>query len=331
MALLDDTTGIVHYTVWGGENVILDDVISRVDLTTGAETVIQSFACDVEFHAHGASDEHHGGNPTVAPDGSIFVGIGEYGAQNVAQREGWNGGRIWRIDPAGNAMEWARGLRNPYDLAWDPEFNAIVVSDNGPDDGDEMHVVPEGANCGWPRTFGNEPAVDGMIAPVYVFPETVAPTGLLRLDGANPMLRRGYLLSAFVSSSLYYFPSLAVRPVADPIPIVNDFDEVIIDVTQASNGDVYFAAASFFPRSSGVYRLHVPARGDCNGDSLVDWRDLLALLHELQDGEGHVVIDAQDGAFAGSWGCDANSDGLIDLKDLDELRRLLPSKRRAVR
>lgn len=329
MALLDDVTAIVHYTVWGGENLIVDDVVSRVDLTTGAETVIQSFACDVEVHARGASDEHHGGNPTIAPDGSIFVGIGEYGAQNVAQREGWNGGRIWRIDPSGNATEWARGLRNPYDLAWEPEFNAIVIGDNGPMDGDEIHIVAEGGNCGWPRTFGNEPAVEGMTAPVYVFPETVAPTGLARLDGANTMLRRGYLLSSFVASSLFYFPSLAVKPVADPIPIVNAFEEVIIDVTQAANGDLYFVGASF-PHSSGVYRLHVPARGDCDGDSNVDWRDLLALERELEDGDVHRVIEAQDGAFAGSWGCDANTDGLIDANDLDELRRLLTTKRRAV-
>ncbi|HKR66080.1 MAG TPA: PQQ-dependent sugar dehydrogenase [Thermoanaerobaculia bacterium] len=329
MALLNDQTAIVHYTNWGGEDLILDDVVSRVDLATGAETVIKEFACDVEVHAHGASSEHHGGNPTVAPDGSIFLGIGEYGAYNVAQRPGWNGGRIWRIDSTGNATQWAQGLRNPYDLAWDPELNAIVSGDNGPDAGDEIHVIPEGGNCGWPQTFGNEPPVAGDVAPNYVFPDTVAPTGLLRLDGKNAMLRRGYLVGAFVTSSLYYFPSLTVKPVAAPVPVVNDFDQAIIDVTEGPAGDVYFATASF-SQTSTIHRLIVPARGDCNGDALVDSRDLLALLRELDDGATHRVIEAQDGAFAGSWGCDANADGTIDGHDLDELRRLLGTKRRAV-
>jgi glucose/arabinose dehydrogenase len=329
MALLDDATAVVHYTVWGAEDLVLDDVIAKVDLRTGAKTVLKVFACDVEFHEHGASPEHHGGNPAVAPDGSIFVGIGEYGAQSVAQRPGWNGGRIWRIDGEGNATQWAMGLRNPFDLAWDPDLGRVVADDNGPDAADELNVIAADANCGWPETFGNEPALAGMSAPVYVFPATVAPTGLLRLDGANAMLRRGYLVSSFVTRALYYFPTLTASPVADPLPIVSGFGEVIIDVTQAANGEIVFASASF-GGSSTVQRLVVPARGDCNGDAAVDWRDILALLREVDDGGTHRSVEAQGGAYAGSWGCDANADGLIDRHDLDELRRLLGGKKRAV-
>ncbi len=329
MALVDDATAVVHYTVWGGEDLILDDVIARVDLASGAETVLHSFACDVEVHAHGASSEHHGGNPIVAPDGSVFIGLGEYGAQSVAQRPGWNGGRIWRIDASGNATQWAMGLRNPYDLVWDPERQSIVASDNGEKAGDEINVIAAGSNCGWPLTYGNNPAVDGMLAPVYVFPETVAPTGLVRLDGANDMLRRGFLSGAFVTSSLYFFPSLTANPVADPIAIVDGFSEAVIDVTQAQNGEIYFAGASFVP-TTGVYRLHVPARGDCNGDGSLNALDMLALLRELDDGVPHRMIEAQDGAYAGSWGCDANADGLISPPDREALRKLLGGKQRAV-
>jgi glucose/arabinose dehydrogenase len=329
MALVDDGTAVVHYTVWGGDDLVVDDVISRVDLGSGAETVLVSFACDVEVHAHGASSEHHGGNPIVGPDGSVFVGIGEYGAQSVAQRSGWNGGRIWRIDASGSATQWAMGLRNPYDLAWDAERESVIASDNGENAGDELNVIPAGSNCGWPLTYGDRPGVEGMLPPVYVFPETVAPTGLARLDGANDMLRRGFLSGAFVTSSLYYFPSLTVTPVADPIAIVQGFDEAIIDVTQAASGEIYFASASFVPTTT-VYRLEVPARGDCNGDHVLDAQDMLALLREIDDGGSHRMIEAQDGAFAGSWGCDANADGLITSSDREALRQILGGKRRAV-
>jgi len=329
MALLDDGTAVVHYTVWGGEDLVLDDVISTVDLASGTESVLHEFACDVEVHAHGASGEHHGGNPTVAPDGAIFVGIGEYGAHSLAQRPGWNGGRIWRIDSStGEARQWAMGLRNPFDVAWDPESGRVVASDNGQEAGDEVNVIAEGSNCGWPLTYGNGPAVEGMLAPVYVFPETVAPTGLVRLDGANDMLRRGFLSGAFVTRSLYFFPSLAA-PVGDPIAIVDGFDEAIIDVTQGVSGEVYFATASFAP-STSVYRLRVPMRGDCNGDGVLDAQDMLALLLELDDGDGDLMIEAQAGAYAGSWGCDANADGLITPADREELRKLLGGRRRAV-
>jgi hypothetical protein len=65
MALLDDATAVVHYTTWSGEKV-LDDVISTVDLGSGAEHVLKAFAGDIELRERGVSDEHHGGNPTVA-------------------------------------------------------------------------------------------------------------------------------------------------------------------------------------------------------------------------------------------------------------------------
>ncbi|HUP62433.1 MAG TPA: PQQ-dependent sugar dehydrogenase [Thermoanaerobaculia bacterium] len=329
MALADDDTAVVHYTTWLDE-VVLDDVVSLVDLSTGAETVLQRFVCNVEVRELGVSSEHHGGNPTVADDGSIFVGIGEYNVGFRAQESDWNAGKIFRIDRDGHAEQYARGLRNPYDLAWDPELQRLVVSDNGPTGGDELHIIEKGDNCGWPMTFGDQPAVAGTVAPDYVFASTVAPTGMQRLTrDANNVLRHGYLLTTFVTSALYYFPDLAARPIPDPLPVIDDFDSYLIDVAQARDGTIYLASARF-PADSRIHRLIVPMRGDCNGDGLLDSRDVLALLHELGDGDGQPVFFAQDGAHRGSWGCDTNGDEVIDAKDLDALSRLI-GRRRAVR
>ena len=333
MALFDDATAAVHYTtwitVWEGERVF-EDVVSTVDLTTGAETVLRRFPGDVEVPERGVSDEHHGGNPTVAPDGSIFVGIGDYGAYSPAQDPRWNGGKIWRIDREGNAEQYARGLRNPYDLAWDPELERIVVSDNGPKAGDEIHIVARGNNLGWPASFGYDPPLTGHVAPVYVWPTTVAPTGLARLaPERNAMLPRGYLSAAFVTRALYYFPDL-VSPVPDPVAVLEGFDEFVIDVTQAPSGAIYFATASM-KGTTGIHRLDVPPRGDCNGDGLADMRDIVPVMNEISDGGPHARITAQDGAHAGSWGCDANADGTIDEADYAATLRLVFTRRRASR
>ena len=329
MALLDDDTAAVHYTAWNegtGEMArVLDDVVSKVDLRTGAETVLHAFACDIQHPERGASSEHHGGNLTVAPDGSIFVGIGEYGDYIIAQLPEWNAGKIWRIDPQGNATQWARGMRNPYDLAWDPDRNAIVVSDNGPEGGDEIHVVAEGENGGWPHTWGNQPPHEGAVAPAYVFEHTVAPTGLQRLRGANPMLLRGFLSAAFVTRGLYYFtPELS-----EAFPVIEGFDEFVLDVTEAPNGDIYLATAG--GPTSSIQKLHVPRRGDCNGDGVADTSDFASLNDEIEDLGSHAVIRAQEGAHVGSWGCDANADGFIDNADLSALRRIVMPRRRSVR
>lgn len=333
MALLDEKTAVVHYTTFdvstGAPTNVLDDVISRIDLATGAETVLRAFVCDIDQRERGASSEHHGGNLTIAPDGSIFVGIGEYGGFIIAQQAQWNGGKIWRIAADGSTTQWARGMRNPYDLAWDPDISRIVVSDNGPTDGDEINVITPGANCGWPQTYGSRPPVAGTVPPAYVFPTTVAPTGLARLDGSNPTLRRGYLVGAFVTRSLYYFPTITTSTAAPPVPIIEGFDAFVIDVTQGSNGDVLFATAG--ASGSAIHKLHAPPPGDCNGDGFTDSRDILALMREIEDGDGNSTISAQEGSNLGSWGCDANTDGLIDSTDLQTLGSLIRSRRRAVR
>jgi hypothetical protein len=60
---------------------------------------------------------------------------------------------------------------------------------------------------------------------------------------------------------------------------------------------------------------------------------VLPLIREINDGppQRHPMVDAQGGAYAGSWGCDANADGLIDSTDLDALTSLLQGRRRSVR
>lgn len=328
MALAGDRTAIVHYTTWSGDRV-LDDVLAEVDLGTGAQKVLHTFVCDITLRERGASAEHHGGNPTIAPDGSIFVGIGEYADFILAQEPEWNAGKVFRIARDGSAVQFARGVRNPYDLAWDPALNRIVLSDNGPTAGDEIHIVGGGDNLGWPDTYGNLPQTADSVAPVYVFPSTVAPTGLVRLaPDANSMLRGGYLSAAFVTKAVYYFPDITARPMPAPIPIVEKFDEPVIDVTQAPNGEVLLGTVKF-PSSSHIQRLIPPRRGDCDGNGVIDARDVSALGAELRDGDPQDTIRAQGGAFAGSWGCDVNGDGSIAREDLDALIAMLV-RRRAV-
>lgn len=321
MALMDDSTAVIHYT---RPNQTYD-VLSRIDLRTGEETLIHEFACDIDIPERGSSTEHHGGNPIVASDGSIFVGIGDYGGGLVAALEKWNGGKIFRIFPDGLVLQFARGLRNPFDLVWDEKKQQVIVADNGPVGGDELHLITEGANCGWPWTYGSEPKIDGLAVPDYVFPNTVAPTGNLILNGAAPFLRSGYLLGAFVTKAIYYFPDLDAKPIPDPVALIERETSFIIDVAQSSSGDIYFTTGT------AIYRLVPPERGDCNGDGKVDGADIDALKRELADGDPHRTVDAQTGAFAGSWGCDANEDSLITSADLLELPRLLTGRRRAIR
>ncbi|HEV7428675.1 MAG TPA: PQQ-dependent sugar dehydrogenase [Thermoanaerobaculia bacterium] len=318
LALRDDHTAIVHYTTPKQTY----DVVSAVDLVTGVESEIHRFACDKDFPERGSSTEHHGGNLAIAPNGSIFLAIGDYGVGIVASELDWNGGKVWRIDPDGTAVQFAHGFRNPFDLAWDAAAQRVILTDNGDVVDDEIDVVTLGDDCGWPNTAGNGPPVAGARAPVYVFPKVVAPTGLAPLSGRNAILHRGYLLGSYVAKALYYVPDVYAHPVPDPVAVIQGETDPIIDVIEVPNGDIYFATGF------AIYKLIVPIRGDCNGDGNVNSADIAALGKLLADGPRPMTA-AQNSPVAASWGCDANGDGMIDGRDLSLVTALV--RGRAVR
>jgi len=249
MALLDDQTAAVHYTAPGQTY----DVISRIDLTTGEETLLHRFVADITLPGRSTSAEHHGGNPSVAADGSIFVGIGDYGGGLIASIPEWNGGKIWRIYPDGRAEQFARGVRNPFDMAFDTTRQRLFLPDNGAAVDDELNLITFGAYCGWPFTAGKGPAVEGGTAPLYVFPRIVAPTGVTQLSGRNRMFRTGYLIGAFVSKAIYWIPDVDVRPLPDPIPLIQGETSFVIDVTEGMDGEIYFTTGN------AIYHLAITA------------------------------------------------------------------------
>jgi len=321
MALADDHTAIVHYTT-PNETY---DVISRIDLTNGRETVIHQFADDGESPGRYTPSEHHGGNPIITPDGTIYVGIGDFGLGWVAASNVWVGGKIWKIDALGTATQLANGFRNPFDLAWDPVGRRLIVPDNGDLVDDEINVITTGGFYGWPLTAGNSPPVEGAIPPRYVFPNIVAPTGIVRLSGANPLLSRGYLLGTFVTRGIDYIGDVDASPFPDPVAITTKDVFPIVDVTESPKGDIYFATATT------LYRLVPPLRGDCNGDGVVNYLDIQALQLELADGDPHPASTAAAGSYRGSWGCDADGDGLISNADVLALWHIAFPRARAAR
>jgi len=304
LALRDDHTAIVHYTLPGQTY----DVVSAVDLGTGIESEIHRFPCDKDVPERGVSTEHHGGNLTVAPDGSIFLAIGDFGAPLLAPDPAWNAGKVFRILPDGSVVQFARGFRNPFDLAWDAATQRVILTDNGDVADDEIDVVAQGDDCGWPFTAGNEPPKAGTRPPVYTFPTVVAPTGLAPLSGRNPILHSGYLLGSFVAKALYYIPDVYAQPMPDPVAVIQGETDPIIDVVEGPDGSIYFASGF------GIYRLIVPMRGDCNGDGKVDASDE-ATLGKVLAGGPRPMTSAQNASVRGSWGCDANGDGIIDSRD----------------
>lgn len=122
---------------------------------------------------------HNGGGLAFAPDGMLFVGVGDghfaFVARRSARRVDTLLGSLLRIDvsdlpyrvPHDNPLLevegarpeiWAYGLRNPWRFAFDDETGRLFVADVGQFDVEEINVVPlaPGAapDFGWPAMEG---------------------------------------------------------------------------------------------------------------------------------------------------------------------------------
>lgn len=113
-------------------------------------SISHGYAVHIGFSGHGMS------NAVEGPDGKIYWGIGDIGA-NITTAEGVNHdyaneGVIVRSNPDGSDFEVvAHGLRNTHEFVFD-EYGNIISSDNDGDHPGErerlVHIV-EGTDAGW--------------------------------------------------------------------------------------------------------------------------------------------------------------------------------------
>lgn len=189
----------VYYTVPG---VPAHNRVSR--FTANGDVVVPGSELPIlDLDALSTATNHNGGAIHFAPDGTLFVGVGENAnganAQTLANRLG----KILRINSDGsiptdnpffltatgaNRSIWAMGLRNPFTFAFQPGTGRMFINDVGENTWEEIDDGIAGSNYGWPNTEGptNNPA---FVSPLYAYNHTTGtPTGCAIIGGAfyNP-------------------------------------------------------------------------------------------------------------------------------------------------
>ena len=149
---------------------------------------------------------NNGGSLHFGPDGKLYIGIGDYGtnpqnAQDISSRKNQRG-KILRLNddgsiPADNPFPrkpfWAYGLRDPMGITIDQKTETLYCTDGGLGGRNEIHVVPPGANLGWPDDragIGKKSSRE--YAPLYATPGPEQPglTGIVMYRAmAFPRLR----------------------------------------------------------------------------------------------------------------------------------------------
>ncbi len=172
-----------------------------------------------------SANGHQVQNITFGPDGKLYVSVGdafaESNVQNLDRLEGKmlrmnKDGSIPADNPFGESFVWALGLRNSFGIAF-RDNGDLIANENGPERIDELNVIVEGGNYGWPDTlgFGGEPE---FIDPIHVWQSIVAPTGIHFYNGTQfPARFRGKMFQVLFGRTFSDGPD----PLAKRIQIVD--------------------------------------------------------------------------------------------------------------
>jgi|GEM_PF-1419456 len=127
---------------------------------------------------------HNSGDLEFGADGMLYVTVGDADDPVSAQQAGLLSGRVLRYTPLGAipadnpsaaSPEFCKGLRNTYDVAFDPATGGLFGVENGPNTDDELNFIQAGKDYGWPMPPAGGPGVG---IRVEHWPEVIAPTGL---------------------------------------------------------------------------------------------------------------------------------------------------------
>ena len=170
----------VYYTNNGG-----DIVLSRYTTDANRTNVDESAPRPLLVIEHSAQSNHNGGALAFAPDGNLFIGVGDGGGGgdpgNNAQKKTTLLGKILRIDvngtgagryaryaiPSDNPYAgsiagldeiWDIGLRNPWRISFDRASGKLFIADVGQDRYEEIDreeaASTGGRNYGWSAMEG---------------------------------------------------------------------------------------------------------------------------------------------------------------------------------
>jgi hypothetical protein len=228
-------TMLVSHHQWHDDNNCFSVRLSRLDLDVNLpleqvvagpdqwRTVFDAQPClDMKNKGHPFAGSISGGRIIEDSPGSVLLSIGDH------DFDGWNSDYILAQDPAGDYGKIVRvnlntgvgthvtvGHRNPQGLMQDGNGN-IWETEHGPRGGDELNIIREGENYGWPLvTYGTrydgwdwplsrtQNRHNGYERPVFVWMPSIAVSNLIEVRGFLPEWEGDLLVATLGNKSLH--------------------------------------------------------------------------------------------------------------------------------
>jgi glucose/arabinose dehydrogenase len=216
-----------------------------------------------------------GGRMVMLDDTTLLLTIGDhsldgfYARTSVPQDPDSQYGKTVRIDvQSGTSTVYSLGHRNAQGLYKSPD-GKLWLTEQGPEGGDELNLLAEGANFGWPivtygAAYGRQTwpanAHDGhhdrYVAPVFAWVPSIAVTSILGIQSDRVPAWQGDLLVASLRGHIIRLRIDGERVVfAEPIYSTGTR---IRDMTEIHDGRI----AIFQDGGSISFIVPVPARTD---------------------------------------------------------------------
>jgi aldose sugar dehydrogenase len=237
-------------------------------------TTLEGFTDQFEMPPGSSGGRHFGARMVEAPDGTIFLTLGDRGtgprglqSQDIAVAEGKiihlnrDGSPATQLEGALPGL-FSLGHRNPQGATLDLNGRLLIV-EHGARGGDELNAPEAGKNYGWPvitygvnyngRSIGTGTAQDGMEQPLHYWDPSIAPSGLLVYSGALIPDWRGDILFGSLNSDFLgrLDPDTAADTGYAEERISTAETGRVRDVVEAPDGSIWFLSVG----NGAAYRL----------------------------------------------------------------------------
>lgn len=258
------TDSLIYFSYAGEAGGLANTEVARAELN-----MVQKRLKDVEviFKAEPkvSGSNHWGSRLLFAPDGTLFVTLGErFNYEDEAQNPENHLGTIVRLMPDGSVPSdnpfvgndegikpeiYSYGHRNVQGIALHPDGKSIWSHEHGPRGGDEINILKAGANYGWPAvTFGisymgfqisDKTSAPGMEDPVLHWTPSIAPSGMaFYTNGAIKEWNGNLFVGALAEQHLRRIV-LDGDKVVEQQELLTGLEARIRDVRQGPDGHLY--------------------------------------------------------------------------------------------
>jgi glucose/arabinose dehydrogenase len=258
-------SGLVYWSYYepreGGNGL----AVARGKLNHGAEPSVEGTQVVFRMMPTIESTMHAGGRLVFAPDGKLFVVLGERSIRPgrvQAQRLDSHFGKVVRINLDGSVPTdnpfvtrkgakpeiWSLGHRNVLAASLDDQGRLWGV-EMGPQGGDELNLIRRGKDYGWPTIgYGEEYSgkpihqktqAAGMEQPVYYWDPVISPSGLTVYSGKLiPEWKGNFLIGALSGRALVRLVLRNDRVVGEE-RLLTDLNSRIREVVEGPDGALY--------------------------------------------------------------------------------------------